>query len=136
MAPVTTQTVTRVRAICWALYCCLAVFTGFKYLDGAHLFAKDKPAVEWRTGMLVDSTLERGSRGENLRNDHNYYEIDDGQKYVYVVSRSMTMRRDKPLLLTVNAPIKFALDGDDHMLLLDEKGQQHRLLIQKKALRK
>ena len=104
-------------------------------------FAKDKKPLEWKTGILLDSGTERGKRhvpidGEihEFRNDQAYYLIDDGEKYVYLVRRSMTSRGDKPIPLTVNAPIKFAIDGSD-LLLLDEKGKQHRLAIEKKTLK-
>jgi hypothetical protein len=106
------------------------------------VMAKDKKPLEWRTGTLLDSSTERGTRHvpingniQEMRNDQSYYEIDDGEKYVYVVRRSMTSRWDKPIPLTVNAPIKFAIDGSD-LLLLDEKGKQHRLAIEKKTLKK
>lgn len=103
--------------------------------------AKDKKPIDWHTGTLLDSATERGSKivGDKdgiteLRRDNAYYQIDDGEKYVYVVRRSMTNRRDKPLPLTVNGPVQFALDGND-LLLLDEKGKQHRLAIEKKILK-
>jgi hypothetical protein len=101
-------------------------------------YAKDKKPIEWHTGTLLDSSTERGTRvvdGNGLRNDQAYYQIDDGERYVYIVRRSMTSKWDKPIPLTINAPIKFALDGDD-MLILDEKGKQHRLAIEKKILKK
>lgn len=107
------------------------------FLTVCPLHGKDKKAFDWHTGTLVDSSTVRGTRyadGTELRNDQSYYQIDDGVKYVYVVSRSMTMRRDKPLLLTVNAQVKFALDGDD-MVIMDENGKEHRLSIEKRILK-
>lgn len=108
-------------------------------LFAAH--AKDKKPIEWHTGTLLDSTTERGTRliankdrAYEVRRDNSFYEIDDGEKYIYVVRRSMTSRRDKPIRLTVNGPVRFALAGDD-ILLLDENGKQHRLAIEKKILK-
>jgi hypothetical protein len=103
---------------------------------------KDKKPIEWHTGTLLDSTTQRGTRlvadkdgAYEARRDNSFYEIDDGEKYVYVVRRSMTARWDKPIRLTINGPVQFALAGDD-MLLLDEKGKQHRLAIEKRILKK
>ncbi len=107
----------------------------------ADAIAKDKKPIEWKTGTLLDARTERGRRTvpingqyQQLRDDQSYYVIDDGEKYTYLVRRSMTSRRDRPLEVTINGPIKFAVDDHD-ILLLDEKGKQHRLAIEQKALR-
>jgi hypothetical protein len=104
--------------------------------------AKDKKPIEWKTGTLLDMTTHKGSRyvgdrdgGYSARNDQSYYEIDDGEQYIYVVRRSMTTRWDKTVVLTVNGPVKFAIDGSN-MLLLDDKGKQHKLAIEKRTLKK
>jgi hypothetical protein len=118
------------KALLFALCSVLLFFSAMQ--------AKDKKPIEWRTGTLLDTSTQRGTRlvGDKdgvyeARRDQSYYEIDDGDKYIYVVRRSMTARWDKPIPLTVNGPVKFALAGDD-MLLIDEKGKQHRLAIEKK----
>src|SRR5579872_1320795 len=99
--------------------------------------AADKKPVEWITGTLLDVSSERGHRiidGDSFRDDVTYYTIDDGQKYVYVLKRTLKHRRDKELQVTVNAPIKFAVSGDD-FLLMDDKGETHTLSLQKRSLR-
>lgn len=68
-----------------------------------------------------------------LPNDLTLYTIDDG-KYLFVVSRRMTKKHDKPLDLTVNAPIKFAIEKSD-CYLLDEEGNEHKLTVEKKTLK-
>ena len=107
-------------------------------------FAKpknDKP-IEWITGTLLDISTEQGSRvyGSNgnvntYRNDSTYYTVDSGGKYIYVFRRGLTSHRDKELDVTINAPIKFAAEGDG-FLLMDDSGKPHKVSLVKKALRK
>ena len=107
--------------------------------------AKDR---DWTTGMLMDSEMERGTRivtippivgsGQSpmiatVPNDLTLYAIDDG-KYVFVVSRRILTVREKPLELTVNSPVKFAIEKS-HCYLLDEEGKEHKLLEEKKTLK-
>lgn len=100
----------------------------------------------WTTGTLVDSETERGTRTvgipstigsgpmiATLRNDVTLYTIDDG-KYLWVVSRRITKKHDKPLDLTVNAPVKFAIEKSD-CYLLDDEGKEHKLVVEKKTLK-
>jgi len=68
-----------------------------------------------------------------LRNDVTLYTIDDG-KYVWVVSRRMRKKHDKPLNVTINAPIKFAVENED-CYLLDDQGKEHKLVVEKKTLK-
>ena len=99
--------------------------------------AKDKKPIEWITGTLLDVSSERGKRfanGHSLRDDVTYYTIDDGQKYVYVMKRTLKHRGDKELRVTVNAPIKFAIDGDG-FLVMDDDGKTHSLSLLKRTLR-
>lgn len=99
--------------------------------------AKDKKPVEWITGTLLDVSSERGNRyvnGDSFRNDVTYYTIDDGQKYIYVMKRTLHHRHDKELRVTIGAPIKFAIDGDG-FIVMDDDGKTHSLSLQKRALR-
>ncbi|MGB8066047.1 MAG: hypothetical protein WCF26_29460 [Candidatus Sulfotelmatobacter sp.] len=68
-----------------------------------------------------------------LRNDVTLYTIDDG-KYLWVVSRRMVKKHDKPLNLTINAPVKFAIEKGD-CYLLDDEGKEHKLMVEKKILK-
>jgi len=105
--------------------------------------AKDRA---WRTGTLVDSQTQRdtrtvgipptiitGPKVATLRNDITYYTIDDG-KYRWVVSRRMTKEDDKPLNVTIDAPVKFAIENK-HCYLLDDEGEEHKLTLERKTLK-
>ena len=105
--------------------------------------AKDRA---WRTGTLVNAETERGSRSvgipptiitgpkiATLRNDITYYTIDDG-KYRWVVSRRMTKKDDKPLDVTIDAPVKFAIEKKN-CYLLDNQGEEHKLTVERKRLK-
>jgi hypothetical protein len=100
---------------------------------------------EWKSGTLVDVTMEKHSRvvgsmyGNNgnvsgsvvqRRDDSTYYYIDFGE-IVYVAKRTLTRRHDKQLLLTVNARIRFAIDGTD-VYVLDESEKEHKLSLEEK----
>jgi len=68
-----------------------------------------------------------------LRNDVTLYTIDDG-KYLWVVSRHLVKKHDKPLNVTINAPVKFAVEGGD-CYLMDDEGKEHKLVVEKKTLK-
>jgi hypothetical protein len=59
--------------------------------------------------------------------------VDSGDK-IYVISRFLKYRWNKQVNVTVNAPIKFAVDGD-HMYLLDDDGHEYKTKIVKKTLK-
>jgi len=101
----------------------------------------------WITGTLVNAETESGSRNvaipptiitgpkiKTLRNDVTYYTIDDG-KYRWVVSRHMTKKDDKPLDVTVDSPVKFAIEKKD-CYLLDNQGEEHKLKVERKTLKR
>jgi len=105
--------------------------------------AKDRA---WTTGTLVNMETERGTRTTGLpptivtgpkiltlRNDVTYYTIDDG-KYVWVVTRRMTKQDDKPLNVTINAPVKFAIEKKT-CYLLDDQGEEHKLAVERKIVK-
>lgn len=102
--------------------------------------AADKP-LDCKTGKLIDVRTERGSRlvgtlnqtgGElaQRRNDATYYQIDAGE-IIFTAKRTLTRRGDKQLDVTVNAPVKFAIQKDE-LYLMDEQGKSHKLAIEKK----
>lgn len=104
------------------------------------LAAKNKDRA-WHEGTLVDVQVEHGSRmtgaGGTIvthRDDLALYTIDEG-KMIWTCGRTMTSRRDKMLQLTVNAKVKFAIEGDD-CYLVDEKGEEHKVGLQRKELKK
>ncbi len=115
----------------------------FLVVCSAVCLAKDHA---WATGTLIDSETERGTRTvgipstvgsgpliATLRNDVTLYTIDDG-KYLWVVSRRIVKKKDKPLNLTVNGPVKFAIEHGD-CYLLDDEGKEHKLVVEKKTLK-
>ena len=81
--------------------------------------------------MGVPPTIITGPKVVSLRNDVTYYTIDDG-KYRWVVSRRMTKKDDKPLNLTLNAPVKFAIEKKA-CYLLDDEGEEHKLTVERKT---
>lgn len=98
------------------------------------LHAKDR---EWQTGLLIDvqsQNIGRLYQGTTLRHDTWEYSIDDG-KYVWVLQRELHLRGDKPLFVTVNAPVKFVIDKHD-AYLLDDDGKEHKLSLLSKMLKK
>jgi hypothetical protein len=46
----------------------------------------------------------------------------------------MVKKHDKPLEVTVNAPVKFAIEKGD-CYLLDDEGKEHKLMVEKKILK-
>jgi hypothetical protein len=110
--------------------------------------AKDHPR-EWKTGMLVDVTMEKNSKlagtmtGANgnfsggiaqRRDDSTYYHID-AVGLTYIAKRTLTHHHDKQLKVTVNAPVKYAISGDE-LYLLDEDGKEHKLSVEEKIAKK
>ena len=115
----------------------------FLFVCSTSLLAKDRA---WITGTLVNADTERdtrtvgipptpitGPKVKTMRNDVTYYTIDDG-KYRWVVSRHMTKKDDKPLDLTIDASVKFAIEKKT-CYLLDEKGEEHKLTVERKRLK-
>jgi hypothetical protein len=122
------------RLLCGVLF--LGIFSAVSV-------AKDRA---WKTGTLVNAETQSGTRTlgipptivtgpiiKTLRNDVTFYTIDDG-KYVWVVSRHMTKAEDKPLNVTVNAPVKFAIEKKN-CYLLDDQGEEHKLTLERKILK-
>ena len=118
------------------LLCCVV----FLFICAPSFPAKDRA---WTTGTLVNAQTERDSRDVGvpptivtgprtitLRNDVTYYTIDDG-KYLWVVTRRMTKKDDKPLNLTINSAVKFAIEKKT-CYLLDEQGEEHKLTVERK----
>jgi hypothetical protein len=46
----------------------------------------------------------------------------------------MIKKHDKPLNVTINAPVKFAIENED-CYLLDDQGTEHKLVVEKKTLK-
>jgi hypothetical protein len=101
------------------------------------------PDSAWQTGTLRSVTSDRTSRvvgtfnngsgvvGEQVRIITHF--TIESELYIYQADRT-TNRHDKPLDITINAPVKFAIDGTD-MYLCDDAGKPHELTIATKALK-
>lgn len=121
------------------------------FLLSVTAFAKDHA---WREGKLLDTTREHyttygSSRvtGEVNRygefegrstqsswgHDRYTFAVED-ERYVYVLSTVLSWRWSKEAKVTVNAPIKFALEGDK-AYILDDAGREHKLRMEKKILK-
>jgi hypothetical protein len=61
-------------------------------------------------------------------------EVVDGGDKIYVISRLLRYRWNKEANVTVNAPVKFAIEGN-HIYLLDDDGREHKAKIIKKTLK-
>ena len=96
-------------------------------LATATMQAKDR---EWKTGKLLD---EKPAKAQKVPNQKAYagelwdYTVDGG-KCVWVMQRDLHLRNDLPLLVTVNAPVKFAVEKHN-AYLLDDDGKEHKLAI-------
>lgn len=65
----------------------------------------------------------------------NHFEegiIIEGKVYIWYASRILSFRWQKGMNVTVNAPIKFALEKDK-LYVLDESGREHKLRINKRV---
>ena len=107
-------------------------------------FAKDKTNLEWKTGVLLDQSSERRCRTYGSVQNGNgsvgtacavitTFEVDGGEM-IYTVQRDMRLRWDKELDVTVNAPIKYAIDGRK-FYLQDEEGKAHEVSLVRKRLK-
>lgn len=97
-------------------------------------YAKEK-VHQWQKGMLIDVASRDASRlTEGTSHERSYwtYSIDDG-KYVWKLQRDM-IRRDKPLVVTVNTQVDFAIEGQK-AFLKDESGKDHEMSVQTKILK-
>ena len=95
--------------------------------------AKDR---NWRTGKLLDVKNENTQRfvnGTSYGGELWDYTVDDG-KYVWVMQRELHLRWDKPLFVTVNAPVKFAIEKHT-AYLVDDDGKEHKLSLLSKAIK-
>jgi hypothetical protein len=65
-----------------------------------------------------------------FRDDLTFYKIDAGSM-IYVCARTLRNRRDKALDVTINRPVRFAIEGST-CYLQDDEGKEHKLSLEKK----
>jgi len=90
---------------------------------------------QWQKGILTDITQRDASRmikGTSQERTIWTYTVDDGH-FIWKLDRD-TMHRDKPLIVTINAPVEFALEGQK-AYMKDDSGEEHSLSVQSKALK-
>jgi len=112
-----------------------------------------KKERQWKTGKLVDSANETFTRhgGTNtqghVNSDGTYtagtsqvsWEHEKfiftirGDDMIYVVSHVISFRWSKKVELTVNGPVKYAVEKRD-FYLVDENGREFKMKIEKKIL--
>lgn len=118
-------------------------------------WAKKKERV-WQTGKLLDTDavshyagsvrdksvpITIGNRTYGgpsddftaVYRDYQTYVIEAGQ-YVYMCQQRLRGRRSKPVVLTVNGPVQFAIEKDS-LYIKDEDGREHETKIVKKILK-
>jgi hypothetical protein len=105
-----------------ALFVCLTMLP---------LFAASGKNRGWQDGKLTDISTEPYFV-EGIQFDRITYTIDSG-KYIYQAAHTHR-RRDKALPLTVNGPIKFAMEKSV-FYVLDDEGKEHELKFVKKTLK-
>jgi hypothetical protein len=116
------RTLARITAIC-----CFFAFA-ISLVD-----AKDRA---WQTAKLVSAELKEGSAVAVPINDA----IVAGRikSWVYVLETETTVyeaqwRSPKPLSLTINGPVKFAIEKGNVLFLIDEDGKERKLGVIRKT---
>lgn len=93
-----------------------------------------------KIGTLLDVRSECHERildGATVRDDRTYYTIDDGERYIYVLKRTLR-RNETDWTVTRNAPIQFGLMDEEigeDILMTDAYGLEHTLSLHKRYLR-
>lgn len=114
----------------------------------------DKKARDWKTGKLMDTdsvryTTSSGSSTQGQINPDGTYKsttsnttwshkkfvfVIQGDDLTYIVSHVLSWRWSKEIQLTINGPVKYAVEKND-FYLLDEKDREFKMKIEKKILR-
>jgi hypothetical protein len=114
----------------------------------------DKKDRDWKIGKLLDTdsarfTTSGGSNTQGRINSDGTYSsstsnatwnhkkfvfVIQGDEYTYVVSHVLSFRWSKEVHLTVNGPVKYAVEKDN-FYLMDEKDREFKMKIEKKILR-
>jgi hypothetical protein len=112
---------------------------------------------DWQTGKVLDSQRNRyfagtvGDANTTIPNEatglpkttyssqtavYRTYEtfLIEGDKYAYVAQERLHWKWSKPANLTVNGPVKYAVEKQT-LFVIDEDGKEHEMEIVKKTLR-
>jgi len=124
-------------------FLCLSTF--------AHADKKDR---DWKTGKVLDteSASFRTYGGSTTQgrinpdgtysssttpatwNHKKYVFVIEGDEYIYVVSHVLSWRWSKEAQVTINGPIKYAVEKKN-FYLLDENNREFKMKIEKKILK-
>ena len=88
------------------------------------LHAKDP---EWQSGDVAAMDVIRTPVGKKLKYRYSYTLHANGHSYSF--------DETKKLPLTVNGPVRFAVDGDK-LRVMDERGKEHKESVLQKAVDK
>lgn len=88
---------------------------------------KQSKDLVWQEGMLIDITAKRDAW------NYTAYTIDSDQ-YVYTAGHFIFRGKRLPLPLTINTKVKFAI-VKENFYLVDDEGKEHKLKLEKKALK-
>ena len=142
---------------------CLAVFllAASAFLCGAYQASGAEKVRDWQTGKVLDSERSRyfaGTVGDANTTGHaqangNYgsyhghtntsetaiyrvYEsfMIEGETHAYLAQEHLRWRWSKAANLTVNGPVKFAIEKRK-LFVIDEDGKEHEMEIVKRILR-
>lgn len=114
----------------------------------------DKKERDWKTGKVLDTaskdfTTDGGTTTQGQLNDDGTYKSStsgtswnhekftfaiEGDEYIYVVSHVLSFRWSKEVQLTVNGPVKYAVEKNK-LYLIDENNRQFKMKIEKKILK-
>jgi hypothetical protein len=127
---------------------------------GHSALAADKQK-DWQTGKVLDSKRSRYFAGtvSNSNSNGNVYAngnsgtyqgqtsgtsqavyrtyetfVIEGEKYVYMAQERLKWRWSKPANVTVNGPVKYAVEKRK-LFVMDEESKEHEMDIVKKTLR-
>ena len=127
------------------LFLLLAATVALAFTDPAFGDKKSKTR-NWQSGKLLDSQRSQNPVGAVDRppigfdNRHRTTVVFQTQDTFVIETDTLTytvseiVRGGKPANLTVNGPVKFAIEGTT-LYLMDESGKEHRTEIMKKVLR-
>lgn len=87
----------------------------------------DSKAPEWQSGEVASMDVIRTPLGKKIVYRYSYTVHANGHAY--------TFDETKKLPLTVNGPVRFAVDGDK-VRVLDERGKEHKETVLEKAIDK
>jgi hypothetical protein len=92
----------------------------------------------WQTGKMIDTQISTRYAGQTGGNGNTepinivwQTVVIAGDNYTYAAERTLRWRWTKPANLTVNAPIKFAVEKEK-LFLVDDSGREYQLDIDKR----